>query len=336
MGAIWKDLFIELTGETADYDISLGEEIIFKGRARLSPDEQTIKVHVNGACAGYIDSNLEGIDEVLAHTGVTSIHMNCYREFSLNRGESSTAFTFHNDWSYDRKRSDISPQSNPDQFGQADTKGCISDPISTHVAPGQILAYSYINTRASSTIIQYKEFFRSSAALNGKSIGAGNAATLLWIPDVGYESCWFNVEQITFTPDRCGKRYAILYQNAYGGYDSFLLEGNCFRQGKTTTHSYTKAIDNNIETARGLTNYANEIEHTWTCNTSWLSDDQSLKFAKHVLPSTNIYLQDMEEQTITPVTITASTYKYKTYKNEGRKIVSYQFTLKESNGEVRQ
>ena len=336
MGAIWKDLFIELTGDTADYEILAGEEIIFKGRARISPDESSIKVHVNGACAGYIDSYIDGFSVVTGITGVTKVVMNAYREFSLASGGETTAFTFHNDWSYDRKRADISPQSAPDQFGQADLKGCISEPISTHIAPGQIITYSYINTRASSTTIQYKETYQSSAVLNGTSIRAGEAATLFWIPSIGIKNCWWNIAQFTYYPDQCGKRYALIYQNAYGGYDSFLLGGNCYRQAKTTTHTYEKAFDNNIETARGIVDYANELEHTWTCNTSWLTDEQSLLLAKHLLPSPNIYLQDIEENTITPVIITSSTYKYKTYKNEGRKIVTYQFTLTESNREHRQ
>lgn len=335
MGAIWKDLFISLTGDTADFEILKSGEVIFRGRARRAPDEEEIKVHVNGACAGYIDSNIEGIEDVLTHTGVTKADMNAYAVFNIRCGDTATGFSFHNDWSYDRKRPDISPQSAPDQFGKADVKGCISDPISFNAAPGQILTYSYINTRRAAVSVKYREENSHQTLTNAISISKDSAATMLWIPDVGYPTVKFNIDQHIYKINKCGNRYAVIYQNSYGGWDSFLLEGNCYRQGKTTTHSYEKAIDNNIETQRAVTNYTNEIDHTWTCNTGWLTDEQSLKLAKHLLPSTNIYLQDIDEQTLTPVNITSSTYKYKTYQNEGRKIVTYQFTLTESNKERR-
>lgn len=144
----------------------------------------------------------------------------------------------------------------------------------------------------------------------------------------------FNGGDTTYTGGFCG-RYAILYQNAFGGYDSFLLEGAVSKSTNLTMHMYTKAY-NNTTLERGDTNYANELTTTWTCNTGWLTDEQSLRLAEHLLSSPDIYLQDMEEDKLIPVLIATTSYKHKTYQNEGKKMVNYTINLKESNVKTRQ
>lgn len=139
---------------------------------------------------------------------------------------------------------------------------------------------------------------------------------------------------VSYKSGYCG-RYAILYQNAYGGYDTFLLEGNVFKTGKLAQHTYGKAYDNRTHD-RETWNYANEITYDWTCTTSWLDDEQSQKLAKHLLSSPDMYLQDLEEDKLIPVIIKPGSYKFKTYKNEGKKLVNYTFTLTESNTQIRQ
>jgi hypothetical protein len=130
----------------------------------------------------------------------------------------------------------------------------------------------------------------------------------------------------------CG-RYALLYQNAYGGWDSFLIEGTVVKNGNYTQSTYAKAYDNST-LDRETTNYANVITYTYACTTGWLSDEESERLAKHLLSSPDIYLQDIQEDRIIPVTMQAGAYKFKTYQNEGKKLVNYNFTLKESNSKT--
>lgn len=139
---------------------------------------------------------------------------------------------------------------------------------------------------------------------------------------------------VTYSAGYCA-RYAVLYQNAYGGWDSFLIEGNVYKSGKYTQHTYAKAYDNTT-LERENVNYANEITYSYNCTTGWLTDAESERLAKHLLSSPNIYLQDLVEGTLTPVAMGTTSYKFKTYQNEGKKMVNYNFVLNESNIKTRQ
>lgn len=139
---------------------------------------------------------------------------------------------------------------------------------------------------------------------------------------------------VKYNGNYCG-RYAVIYQNAYGGWDSFLIEGTVYKSGSYTQNTYAKAYDNRT-LDRETWNYANNITYSYNCTTGWLSDEESERLAKHLLSSPDIYLQDIEEDTLIPVTMQAGNYKFKTYQNEGKKMVNYTFTLKESNNKTRQ
>lgn len=139
---------------------------------------------------------------------------------------------------------------------------------------------------------------------------------------------------VTYTSNKCAN-WAVIYQNAFGGWDSFLIEGTVYKSGTFNQYTYAKAYDN-ATLDRENVNYANEITYSYTCTTGWLTDEESARLAKHLLPSPNIYLQDIAGGEIIPVTMVPSNYKFKTYQNEGKKMVNYTFTLKEANNKVRQ
>lgn len=134
---------------------------------------------------------------------------------------------------------------------------------------------------------------------------------------------------LTYKGGYCGK-YALIYQNAYGGWDTFLIEGTVYKTGSYAQSTYAKAYDNRT-LDRETWNYANVITYSYNCTTGWLSDEESARLAKHLLPSPDMYLQDIENGTLIPVIMQAGSYKFKTYQNEGKKMVNYTFTLKESN-----
>lgn len=158
-------------------------------------------------------------------------------------------------------------------------------------------------------------------------------STIITRQPVGWADLVFN-GSLTYYGGYCG-RYALLYQNAYGGWDSFLIEGTVFKSTNYTQDTYAKAYDNNT-LDRETWNYANELSETYTCTTGWLSDRESALFCKHLLTSPDIFLQDLENDTLIPVTMTPANNKEKTYQNEGKKMVNYQFILKAANSKVRQ
>lgn len=132
--------------------------------------------------------------------------------------------------------------------------------------------------------------------------------------------------------DYCGSG-ALYYLNKSGGWDSFLIEGVSKRTDAYDKYTYNKSFDNNtIEFEEGV--YFNQIQARWTLHTGFLSDEESKRLAYNLIPSNKVYFHNFEDDTIVPVVITNSSVDYKTYRNEGRKMVRYDITLNESQKKI--
>ena len=130
----------------------------------------------------------------------------------------------------------------------------------------------------------------------------------------------------TVTP-YCGK-YALIYQDLQGCYRSLLMEGTFKVNDELNSFETRRAYDNNT-TNFGRMRYVNEINRSYELNTGWLSDAQSRKFAKNVVPSTRVYLNDIDNNTIIPVVIKETSVEHKRYANE-KALISYTITVEES------
>lgn len=122
--------------------------------------------------------------------------------------------------------------------------------------------------------------------------------------------------------DTCA-RYALYYVNAYGGWDVLLMDGLDKEQDELTRHEATRVYDNNSIQNRGTVNHVNEIQKSWTLHTGYLTDEQSGRM-HHLLNSVQVYLYDMESGTFVPVVLDGTTTEYRTYRNQGRRLVSYE------------
>lgn len=129
----------------------------------------------------------------------------------------------------------------------------------------------------------------------------------------------------------CG-RYGITYLNQMGGYDFFLFEGKYSKSDGYNRFQYNRTYDNNYN-GFGLSTYQNEITTTYTLSTGWLNDEESYRFAKHVVGSNQVWLQDLETGKTTPVQITDKDVNYKKY--EGKELICYTLTVINSQEQVR-
>ena len=128
----------------------------------------------------------------------------------------------------------------------------------------------------------------------------------------------------------CGDA-ALYYLNAAGGWDAFLIEGKVLRTDKYTQGDYYKSFDNStIEF--GKTRWLNEIRPSWELHTGWLTDDQAERLVRNLLPSTQVYLHILADDEYFPVTITDTSATYKTYENQGDKLVAYTIKVEGSQG----
>ena len=131
----------------------------------------------------------------------------------------------------------------------------------------------------------------------------------------------------------CG-RFALIYLEPSGKWNSFLMEG-LYKINDDFNSYTTNRVYNNQTTQFGKNKYINEITTSYELNTGWLNDTESELFAKNVLRSIKVYLQDIEKGTIIPVVITDNDVERKKYLNE-KKLLTYKVTVEESqNKEVR-
>lgn len=129
----------------------------------------------------------------------------------------------------------------------------------------------------------------------------------------------------------CG-RYGITYLNRRGGYDFFLFEGRCYKSDEYDIYKYNRTYDN-TKNGFGSNRYMNVTTPRYVLTTGWLSDEESQKFAKHVMGSNQVYLQDIVAGKTYPVVIEDTETEYKTFDNN--KMVSYTLTVVKSQEEFR-
>lgn len=124
---------------------------------------------------------------------------------------------------------------------------------------------------------------------------------------------------------------ALYYRNAYGGWDTFLIEGAYKKSVAFTryTRKVTAYTDNApYPWARGEQNYVTERVPRWTWSTKGLTDTESAKFVRHLLASPDACLHDFATGYIYPVIIETDATEVKTYQNNGRRISTYEVTCR--------
>ena len=302
---IWKDFYVNLgTAESVLFRIIVGNggTIVYLGKAFKRPDKDAIEVKVNDICADYLDNN--------ANSSVTFLVQALYGSSWVTR----EVVVFTNDWSYDYSYDVM-------------TDG-MAFPINGKVSPKQWLTYSVyegnnVNARLTHESGIYGDY--TFPVLNGMAtINIGDYAGVEKI-EIG--------NTIYHVVSECS-RYVLYYVNAYGGWDSLLIEGNHSISDNLTRHTRETEYDNRSIQNRGVHNYVNEISKTMTLHTSWLSDEESSRM-HHLLNSTNVYLGDLVTGQIIPVILTNTTTEYKTYKGNGGRLVNYAINVEFAQERIR-
>ena len=134
---------------------------------------------------------------------------------------------------------------------------------------------------------------------------------------------------VVYSVAYCGDG-ALYYRNCKGGYDAFLIEGQCIRTDKYTQKDIYKAYDNTKVNDFGRSRFLTQITPTYKLVTGWLTDEESERLVDNLLPSTQVWFHNLLDDTIHPVVITDSSIKRKTYSNEGNQLVSYDINIEYS------
>lgn len=334
---IWKDYVVNLGVDTyIDYRVVIQDtgDIIFSGRSFVRPEDTYIYVRINDICADYLENVLPTLSQ--AEFSELSLPLT-FQVFALRNGSwvERASVQFLNDWSYDYGY-------NPATMG-------MSFPINGHIDPrmpivwtglnvSEVNATIYFTDGTSSQVIipveitdDFNADFNADFSRSVRSAGSGTA--------VFFASDWDNVDRVvigrsTFkVVTECAK-YALYYVNAYGGWDCFLIEGNTLEADTLKRFTREMVYDNRDIQNRGVQNYVNEITKGFTFYSGWLLDDQGERM-HHLINSTDVYLYDIAKGQMIPVTIPTTSCEYKTYKNQGNKLVNYTIQVQIAQNRIR-
>ena len=320
---IWKDYYVNFGNvESIEYEIRLMDgTTIFSGRSYRRPDEVSLKVKINDICADYIEHVNMNLKEGFVSNEVAMT----FRIFNSSETLIDTV-TFVNDWSYDYKREDTGVLSDP-----INRIFDVRMPLLYTVSEAQTIYIDADETHADFNIDFSADFHIGNDRNWSVVVESSGTLTLKNVFNVSGKVKVGDIEYRGITSDHT---HALYYINAYGGWDFLLMEGVSSESDKYNRKEYKISCDNVEIKNRGVNNFLNEIEKSFVLNTGWLSDQESAKM-HHLLGSTAVYLYDLDNDTMTPVIITTDSCKYKTYQNEGCKLVQYEINVKVAKQMIR-
>lgn len=321
---IWKDRIVTLAAgaDSADFEIRIGSaagELIYSGRAYRRPGSADVVARINDICADYLAARLPDFSQDFTLMDIS-------RTFVVVVGGAVVeTVTFVNDWSYD-----------PTRVITADTS--LSDPILPEVDPRQAMIISVAGSgvvlSATLTFEDGTTIIRSitpggsyNASFNWSYDKGGTQGPGVAVLDLSVYSGLVRVEVggISYAVRQNGcARYVVAYVNAYGGWDTLVLDGIPVRRDDLVRHTIDTDYDNTDPTARGRRDYAIEVSPAWTLRTGILTDAQSEKM-HHLLNSPDVYLLDFADMVWRPVVLTDTTHDEQTYRSNGRRPVVYEF-----------
>lgn len=314
---IWEDL--ELSGPSDisrfQYNIRQNGIILYNGYSYLKPEQSINKFKVNDVVRDYLGTSFPSLGSSWVKDNDAEKSFDVYIGMTENETPNNLLATidFIYDWSYI-------------DFSQYPSEAWLAmEPIQNYYDSRQYHIFS-VNGKATLTDTHSISYINSN---NARSILCTqlNPGTYYLYSDGGTYSKTFTVQ------DNCGIRYCLYYVNSRGGWDSLLVDGNYLQTSRYTRDTFTQNyLTPSIN--RGTIEYRNNIHETWTLYLKGLSDSQN-KLYHNLYESTNVYLHDLEEGRIVPVVITSSEMQYKTRKNQGRKLYSYEIQVESSQNKLR-
>lgn len=333
IASIWKDYFVTLgTADTISFRIKVQDaqgQVIYSGKSHKKPGQTDNIIRINDICADYLTNALPALSQ--AEFSALSFPLNFVVEAYLSGSWTTKGqVQFINDWSCDNSY-------NPTTMG-------MSFPVTNRIDSRQWLVFTALNVSTITATLTFTDgttaqviipieiqadfnydrfpdegIFNTDFAISARSAGSGTAVFDL--------SAWDNVASVTINGKTWNvvtdcKEWVLYYVNAFGGWDSLLIEGNTIEMDTLTRHTREMEYDNSSILNRGRRNYVNEITKSYTMHTSWLSDSESYRMS-HLLNSTEVYLYNINTGEMMPVVLTNTTTEYKTYKGNGGRLVNY-------------
>ncbi len=325
---IWKDYEARVTGQESVYfSVLVDGAVVFTGKAVRRPGdtyngEAVVRINARDIVADYIYATEEPVvsGQTPAHVAArVQIRWGATAAALQNNPQEAALYYVVNDWSVNRSRA---------YYGD-NVLLSLSAPVRNEYDPRMPIAFTVLCP--------------GSAGYNGSVYVAKNGVELLheqvvqdYAVNIGYSYYLalaqagdeVTVRDATNSLDLsfkyvapCG-RYALYYVNAFGGWDALLCKGVTVKKETYERQTAGVRASINFTTGRQKDNYLNEVVRSMTLRTGVLTDDEASRMW-HLVGSTKVLLYDMLEGAFFPVVLTDSECVFKTYKNQGRKLVEY-------------
>lgn len=306
---IWQDIRVDLGAKSeALYSLQVRGVEIYAGKAVRRPGDASIFVKINEPLANYLSQ------EIPKAPGVT-LRDQLEAPWSVVADSANPAAgNVRLDWSYD-----------PSGYAQEvdANAGILSDPISRKISPRQYFLFSRRGGEAEKVKLTtaYKDGTADDAL-----IGAPSPFNYVAAP-VGDKVRALILNGREFPVTQGCEGFALYYVNAYGGWDSLLLEGRALKADEYNRHTFRKDNRTDSFSDASRINYLNEISRTFRLRTGLFAGSEGQKM-HHLLGSTLVYLHDLSApDKIYPVTITDNRCEYKSYKTSGAQLYQYELIV---------
>lgn len=315
--AIWNDLPVSPSsftqGEDYHYRISSGNTVLFEGiTVPIDSGSLPVPVNIPRIVESYIHSgNPEDIiPDLVLHKLEGDLTVSLYDLEDPSSPVSEGSYSFWNDWSgvnevYDRTVT-------------------LNDPINGKGCPGMIIPFCICSDYGSSFSVD--EGRPTGTVTHTLGVPQDHfsyaAAVFAAAGDVSLKDGDGNI-LTSYDMTHCGQGY-LLYRNRYGGWDSFLVEGNIY------SYDGYERLDAVYPSSKRKVTDRITIRTRYEINTGWMNDEESGRLVYHLLSSPTVGLDIFGSPSgMIPVTVTVTQAEYKKFRN-GRKMVSYTITLEEN------
>lgn len=322
---IWKDWFVTLgTGAWFSYKVLIDGVEVFNGKAYSKTGVASqVQVKVNDIVADYLGRAVPDWS-VETPVAIPSVYVQVKVANTI-----LDAKELYGNWSYEN---DFVPEVDGLCF-----------PVDGWITEGQHLLYSTLGNWIPTMRVTYmgergdfapwlsanngdfgNDFFISGWWENVSLDNNGLTGMRVFAVDLSQYSDVYKVEigGKTWKIWRGCCRYVLHYMNGYGGWDSLLIRGN----GKQTDtlKRYTRKVpyDNGTASNRGTENYVNEIGAKYEFHPGPMTERQASRMW-HLLNSVSVYLEDLEKGEIRPIVLTNAVSEYKTWDNQGHRLIEY-------------
>lgn len=332
--SIWFDKAFEPSsfqvGENYHYKLQdhSTNNIIYEGiTVPVSDTENPLGINIPRLVDSYIHSNI--LDDLKEDMVLRKLDGSLSVDFYDMNGSTPSlvkTFNYWNDWSgpgyntvYDITQTINDPINH---------KGCNYMIIPFCIYDDELSSYTVVETKKDGTQVNYPMGTPSDAFMyaageffNAKSVSFKKGNDTL----------------LTYDMDNCGEGF-LLYKNRFGGWDSFLIEGNIYKYDEYTRLSgvYPK-YPNGYGYSREKMTDRNTIRTRYEINTGWLTDEQAERLVFHLMSSTTVALRSFSDRTVSSfpynmvsVSIVDSSAEYKKFRN-GKRLINYTITLEEND-----